>query len=89
VGARAGSLEIHVDPRILTRTSFAPRTDLTSTGASLRPRQVEVVTLDQLRAEPALAGMGVLRRGNRLSVMPVTPEEYRAVVAMAGRKARA
>jgi predicted RNA-binding protein with PUA-like domain len=48
-----------------------------------------VVTLDQLRAEPSLAGMGVLRRGNRLSVMPVTPEEYRAVVALAGRKARA
>ena len=51
VGSRAGALEIQVDPHILTRTSFAARTDLTSTGASLRSRQVEVVTLDQLRAE--------------------------------------
>lgn len=38
-----------------------------------------VVTLEQLRAEPALADMVVLRRGNRLSVTPVTAAEWRAV----------
>ena len=38
-----------------------------------------VVTLDRLRAEPALADMVVLRRGNRLSVTPVTAAEWRAV----------
>ncbi len=38
-----------------------------------------VVTLDALRAEPALADMVVLRRGNRLSVTPVTAAEWAAV----------
>ena len=38
-----------------------------------------VVTLAELRAEPALAEMVVLRRGNRLSVTPVTAAEWKAV----------
>jgi predicted RNA-binding protein with PUA-like domain len=40
------------------------------------------VTMDRLRAEPALADMLVLKRGMRLSVMPVTEAEYEAVVAL-------
>jgi len=40
------------------------------------------VAMDRLRAEPACAGMLVLRRGMRLSVQPVTAEEYAAVVAL-------
>src|SRR6187402_2883190 len=40
------------------------------------------VSMDRLRAEPACAGMLVLKRGMRLSVQPVTPEEYAAVVAL-------
>jgi predicted RNA-binding protein with PUA-like domain len=46
-----------------------------------------IVSLDDLRAEPALAGMLVLRRGMRLSVQPVTAAEFRTVVTM-GRRAR-
>lgn len=42
-------------------------------------RFARVVTLDELRAEPALAEMLVLRRGNRLSVTPVSPAEFAAV----------
>ena len=38
-----------------------------------------VVTLDELRAAPELADMFVLRRGNRLSITPVTEAEWRAV----------
>ncbi len=38
-----------------------------------------VVALAELRAAPALAEMVVLRRGNRLSVTPVTAAEWRAV----------
>lgn len=34
------------------------------------------VTLDDLRAQSALASMRVLQRGNRLSITPVTPEEW-------------
>ena len=33
------------------------------------------VALDELRATPGLAGMPILRRGNRLSVTPVTAAE--------------
>jgi predicted RNA-binding protein with PUA-like domain len=43
-----------------------------------------LVTLAELRAEPALAGMALLRRGQRLSVLPVSPAEWRAVLALAG-----
>jgi predicted RNA-binding protein with PUA-like domain len=42
-----------------------------------------VVTLAELKAHPALAEMVVTKRGSRLSVQPVTPQEFAAVVAMA------
>jgi predicted RNA-binding protein with PUA-like domain len=40
------------------------------------------VPLDEMRAEPALRRMMVLRRGMRLSVQPVTPGQYKKLVAM-------
>lgn len=47
----------------------------------------EVIPIDRLRAEPALAGMVALKRGNRLSVTPVTAEEFEAVMRLSrGRK---
>lgn len=45
----------------------------------------QVMSLDALRDEPALKDMLVLKKGQRLSVQPVTPAEYRAVVALAKR----
>lgn len=47
-------------------------------------RAPSFVTLDELRAAKELAEMGVLRRGNRLSVQPVTAAEWRAVRRLAG-----
>ena len=48
----------------------------------------EVVPLERLRAEPALAEMLILRRGNRLSVTPLTEGEFRAIRGLgAGAKA--
>lgn len=44
----------------------------------------EVVALERLRAEPALAGMLILRRGNRLSVTPLTKGEFDAIRALGG-----
>ena len=41
-----------------------------------------VVTLAELKANPALAEMAVTKKGSRLSVQPVTPAEFAAVVAM-------
>jgi predicted RNA-binding protein with PUA-like domain len=43
-----------------------------------------IVTLDMLRAVPALAGMEVLRRGSRLSVHPVARADFELVRAMGG-----
>lgn len=51
--------------------------------------KTRLVTLDELRAEPALKDMVTLRRGNRLSITPVTAAEWKAVVALAKRKASA
>lgn len=39
--------------------------------------------LDELRRIPALVNMELLRKGSRLSVQPVTSEEYAAVLAAA------
>jgi predicted RNA-binding protein with PUA-like domain len=42
------------------------------------------LTREDLRAHPVLAGMGVLKKGNRLSVQPVTREEWRAALELGG-----
>ncbi len=42
-------------------------------------RLPQLLTLDALRAMPALAQMPLLQRGNRLSVMPVTDAEFAAI----------
>ena len=41
------------------------------------------VTLAQMRAEPRLVGMALLRRGQRLSVQPVMPHEWKIVLQLA------
>jgi predicted RNA-binding protein with PUA-like domain len=41
------------------------------------------VTLARLRAEPRLVGMALLRRGQRLSVQPVMPHEWKIVLELA------
>jgi predicted RNA-binding protein with PUA-like domain len=38
------------------------------------------ITRDDLRQHPLLSGMGVLRKGNRLSVQPVRAEEWQAIL---------
>lgn len=40
------------------------------------------VTRDAMKATPGLAGMGVLKRGMRLSVIRITPEEFELVRRM-------
>lgn len=40
------------------------------------------VTLDELRSTPGLEDMLVLRKGQRLSVLPVTEEEWKIVLAL-------
>jgi predicted RNA-binding protein with PUA-like domain len=45
-------------------------------------RKTRLLPLAEMRATPALATMQVLRRGNRLSITPVTAEEWRAVMQL-------
>jgi len=42
-------------------------------------RKTRLLPLAEMRQHPALATMLVLARGNRLSITPVTPAEWRAV----------
>jgi predicted RNA-binding protein with PUA-like domain len=43
-------------------------------------RKTRVVGLDELRSHKALGKMQVLRRGNRLSIMPVTQAEWDCII---------
>ena len=47
-------------------------------------RKTRLVGLPELRAVPALAGMRLLQRGNRLSITPVTDEEWRVIEGLVG-----
>ena len=42
-------------------------------------KKTRLLSLAEMRAAPELATMRVLRRGNRLSITPVSDEEWRAV----------
>jgi predicted RNA-binding protein with PUA-like domain len=46
-------------------------------------RKTKLVTLPTLRATPGLENMVILRRGNRLSITPVTPAEWKIVEKLA------
>jgi len=41
-----------------------------------------VIPLTELKADPALEEMPLVRRGNRLSVMPVTEEQWEHIVSL-------
>ena len=45
-------------------------------------RLPRVIGLEELRGQKTLAAMHVLRRGNRLSVTPVTAAEWRRILAL-------
>lgn len=45
---------------------------------------VHPVTLPQLRASRSLRDMALLRKGNRLSVQPVSPKEWKIILRMGG-----
>ena len=40
------------------------------------------ITLDELKQHPELAEMSLVRRGNRLSVMPVSAQQWRTILAL-------
>ncbi len=48
-------------------------------------RKTPLLALQTMRNLPALASMRVLQRGNRLSITPVTPKEWRSVLELLER----
>jgi len=51
-------------------------------------RKTRLVTLAEMRAEKPLAKMVTLQRGNRLSITPVAPAEWKHVAKLLARDAR-
>jgi len=47
-------------------------------------RKTRLLGLPEMRGAPELATLRVLQRGNRLSITPVTPQEWDAVLARLG-----
>jgi predicted RNA-binding protein with PUA-like domain len=45
-------------------------------------RPTRLLGLAEMREHPALASMLVLQKGSRLSITPVTPDEWRAVLSL-------
>jgi predicted RNA-binding protein with PUA-like domain len=48
-------------------------------------KKTRLLSLDEMRAAPALSTMRVLQRGNRLSITPVTDAEWNAVLKLLGQ----
>jgi predicted RNA-binding protein with PUA-like domain len=51
-------------------------------------RRIELIPIATLRAQPRLADMAILRRGNRLSITPVTAAQWKFITTALARPAR-
>jgi predicted RNA-binding protein with PUA-like domain len=67
------------DPKSTREDPRWSTVDLKAVGALPRP-----LALTELRGVPGLEKMELLRKGSRLSVTPVSEEEWRVVCASAG-----
>ena len=74
----------HFDPRSRPGSPTWVQVDL----EAVRPFP-RFVPIDLMRRQAALRGMLLLRPGQRLSVQPVTPAEWRAVLRLGGLDPRA
>ena len=89
VGLAEVASEAYPDP-----SQFDPKSDYFDPGASRdNPRWMLVdvafvrklqrtITLKELQALPSLAEMALVRKGNRLSVMPVTAAEWKTILGL-------
>ena len=71
----------YYDPRATPERPRWVARDLRAVAKLARP-----VTLAELRQQPELAQLRLLQRGNRLSVMPLTPHQYQFIVALAQKE---
>ena len=51
-------------------------------------RRIELIPIAALRAQPELAEMAILRRGNRLSITPVTAAQWKFITTVLAPAAR-
>lgn len=96
----AGLAKVHGAP-LADPTQFDKKSDyFDDTSDTAAPRWVmaqigfvekfaKLIPLDVLKADPTLAGMPLLAKGQRLSVMPVSPEHFARVLKLAGSKVKA
>lgn len=49
-------------------------------------KKTRLVSLAEIREDARLAGMRILQRGNRLSITPVEPAEWKVILELAARK---
>lgn len=49
-------------------------------------KKTRLLLLPEMRGQPSLADMTTLQRGNRLSITPVKPAEFKAVMKLLGEK---
>ena len=90
VGIAEVATDAYPDP-----SQFDPKSDYFDSGSTRdNPRWmlVEVkfvkklkrtITLDELKQQPALAEMPLVRKGNRLSVMPVGDDDWKYILKLA------
>jgi predicted RNA-binding protein with PUA-like domain len=69
----------HYDPKSKPEKPLWDMVDIKLVRVFDRP-----IPLERLRQEPGLKKMELLRRGSRLSVQPVRPEEWKIVLGLAG-----
>ena len=71
----------HFDPKSKPDAPTWFMVDVRWTRTFARP-----VTREQLAADAVTCGMGVMQRGSRLSILPVTEAEWIAVLRLAGER---
>jgi len=69
----------HFDPRATAENPIWYMVDVQAVAPVEQP-----LTRADLSRHPLLCGMGVMRRGNRLSVQPVSADEFKTVLALGG-----
>ena len=72
----------HYDPKATTENPIWEMVDIKLVRIFDRP-----LTISELRGLKGLAKMELLRQGSRLSVQPVSDQEWKAVLALADRPA--
>ena len=68
----------YYDPRAITTNPWQ------AVDIAFQSAFKSMVSLAQLRSTPGLEDMPLLRRGNRLSVLPVTPQQWQIICTIAG-----